>query len=450
MVYKKFRFVCATRIILLSLTIVTLIFLSLNTNLYASMIIVTALVVYQVYALVRYVDTTNRELSRFFDAMSHSDFSQSFINRKMGKSFEGLNTAFSGVIKKFQEARAEKEAHFRYLQTVVQHVGIGLISFLPDGEVGLLNSATKKLFGISHLKNIKDFSRLDDSLPNTLLRLQPGEKSLLKLNINNDPLQLAVYATRFQIQENRYTLVSMQNIGQELEENELESWQKLIRVLTHEIMNSVTPISSLASTVNKMLSEEGFEYYKKYGELEAVEDIRDAVETIERRSDGLLHFVDAYRTLTRLPTPNFQIFEVSNLFKQIQLLMQPRVDEKKISFKTELDPESVELTADPEMMEQALINLLTNSIQSVEDKSDAKIELTAQLDDYSRVIIEVTDNGPGIPEEVKEKIFIPFFTTKKEGSGIGLSLTRQIMRLHGGTITVNSIPDKGTVFRLKF
>ena len=332
MVFKHFRFVSVLRIIILSCTVFILIYIMQYTNLYASVVVFVLLIIYQIYSLIRYVETTNRDLKRFLEAIGYSDFSQTFANKHMGKSFEELNKEFTQVIKKFQKAREEKEAHFRYLQTVVQHVGIGLISFLPNGQVGLINSAAKKLLGIPYLRNIRDLESIDKGFVDKLLKLQAGEKSLLKVEVDGETLQLAIYATYFQLQDMKYTLVSMQNIGQELEETELESWQKLIRVLTHEIMNSVTPISSLASTINKMLSEEGIDFYRKHGEIEAVEDIRDAVETIEKRSNGLLHFVDTYRNLTRLPKPNFQIFSVSHLFKQIQQLMQPKVMEKKIDF----------------------------------------------------------------------------------------------------------------------
>jgi len=450
MVFKHFRFVSVLRIIILSCTVFILIYIMQYTNLYASVVVFVLLIIYQIYSLIRYVETTNRDLKRFLEAIGYSDFSQTFANKHMGKSFEELNKEFTQVIKKFQKAREEKEAHFRYLQTVVQHVGIGLISFLPNGQVGLINSAAKKLLGIPYLRNIRDLESIDKGFVDKLLKLQAGEKSLLKVEVDGETLQLAVYATYFQLQDMKYTLVSMQNIGQELEETELESWQKLIRVLTHEIMNSVTPISSLASTINKMLSEEGIDFYRKHGEIEAVEDIRDAVETIEKRSNGLLHFVDTYRNLTRLPKPNFQIFSVSHLFKQIQQLMQPKVMEKKIDFQMNLDPDSLKLTADLEMIEQVLINLLINAIQAVEKAPHAEIELKSWMNQQGRVVIEISDNGTGIPEDVQEKIFIPFFTTKKEGSGIGLSLARQIMRLHRGSITVNSKPNERTAFTLRF
>ena len=235
----------------------------------------------------------------------------------------------------------------------------------------------------------------------------------------------------------------MQNIETELEEKEMEAWQRLIRVLTHEIMNSITPISSLAGTVTTILSNNN-----KFDE-EVVEDIKEAISTIKKRSEGLIHFVDNYRTLTKVPKPDFKIFQVKELFRNIEKLMLQQFSEKGIKFLRKVDPETLEVTADSEQIEQVIINLMINSIYALEGNENPCITLLANLDEKGKVLIKVIDNGPGIPEEAVEKIFIPFFSTKKSGSGVGLSLSRQIMRSHGGNIRVNSKPGE-TVFTLRF
>jgi signal transduction histidine kinase len=236
-----------------------------------------------------------------------------------------------------------------------------------------------------------------------------------------------------------------------LEEREIEAWQKLIRVITHEIMNSITPISSLASTINEMLRDnfQITEENKKF-ESESLTDIHDAAQTIQKRSQGLLHFVDAYRNLTLIQKPNFQLFPVKELFARVEKLMQANIKDKGIRLKTNVDPKSLELTADPELIEQVLINLLLNALQSVGGQKKARIDLISQLDGRGRILVQVKDNGPGIEKDNLEKIFIPFFSTKDKGSGIGLSLSRQIMRLHHGSITVQSEPKKQTIFTLRF
>jgi nitrogen fixation/metabolism regulation signal transduction histidine kinase len=449
MVYKRFRLQVVSRVLLLAGALFLLFYLLYRTSLHATIVIVAGLCLYQIYSLLHYVEKTNRDLSRFFDAIKHSDFSQSFTGAGLGSAFDQLKAAFSEVIAKFQQARAEKEEHYRYLQTVVQHVGIGLISFQPSGEIELMNTAARRLLRAPTAKNIHALESYNKPLVERLLQLRSGERALEKVDDRNEILQLALHATELKMREQRYTLVSLQNIQSELEEKELEAWQKLIRVLTHEIMNSVTPIASLASTVNDLLTTNGSRNGEGPG-TETMQDVQGAVQTIQKRSEGLLHFVDAYRNLTRIPKPNFQIFPVKELLCGVQQLMRAQVAANAIELRVAITPESLEVTADPELVEQILINLLLNAIQAVEHRPNAKIELRSRLDDRGRVLLQIADNGPGILPEVMDKIFIPFFTTKPGGSGIGLSLSRQIMRLHRGTISVRSQPEAETVFTLRF
>ena len=448
MVYKNFRLICIMRVLFLGATFFLFFYLITRTTLYAMSFITGVIIIYEIYSLIHYVERTNRDLTRFLDAITYEDFSQTFIGAGFGSSFNDLKTAFNAVLTKFQQTRAEKEEHFRYLQTVVQHIGIGLISFQSDGEVGLINNAARRLLKVVRLKNINELKKFSKTLVDTLLNMKSGEKALVKIRDSNEYLQLAIYATEFILRENKYTLVSIQNIQSELEEKEMEAWQNLIRVLTHEIMNSVTPISSLASTANEMLTK--ISYGKdKIGE-EALDDVRGAVQTIQKRSQGLLHFVESYRKLTRIPRPNFEIFPVATLFERVGQLMKTQIGDNQVHFETNVDPESLELTADAELVEQVLINLVLNSIDAVKNRQDGKIQFNSKMDERGRVIIQVIDNGIGIEEDGLEKIFIPFFTTKEHGSGIGLSLSKQIMRLHRGTIAVQSKRGEETVFTLRF
>jgi len=448
MVYKNFRLICILRVLFLGATFYLFFYLLTRTTLYAMSFITGVIIFYEIYSLIHYVERTNRDLTRFLDAIKYEDFSQTFIGAGFGSSFNDLKAAFNAVLTKFQQTRAEKEEHFRYLQTVVQHVGVGLITFQPNGDVELINNAAKRLLKVVRLKNINELGKFSKQLVDTLLKMQPGEKKLVKIQDVNEFLQLAIYSTEFILRENKYTLVSLQNIQSELEEKEMEAWQNLIRVLTHEIMNSVTPISSLASTVNEILTTNSDEK-DKFCE-ETIDDVRGAVQTIEKRTKGLLHFVESYRKLTRIPRPNFDIFPVSSLFDRVEQLMKTQIGENGVNFETHVDPESLELTADAEMVEQVLINLVLNSIDALKYRHDGKIRLISKMDDRGRVIIQVIDNGIGIEEDVLEKIFIPFFTTKEHGSGIGLSLSKQIMRLHRGTITLQSKRGSETVFTLRF
>ena len=451
MVYKTFRILCITRIFFLALSFLFFFFLLFRTDLYAALFITGLVAVYQVYGLIHYVDKTNRDLARFFGSIRYSDFSQSFKEKKVGKSFQLLHDAFTDVTEAFRKARSEKEEHYLYLQTVVQHVAIGLIAFTPDGTVELINNAAKRLLNVPRLKNINLLRSMSDDLVEALQRLKPRESALVKVEEDDELLQLSLYATEFKLRGRKFSLVSLQNIQSELEEKEIEAWQKLIRVLTHEIMNSITPISSLASTINDLLEDSTCDGESENDEEnENLNDIKLAAHTIQNRSRGLLHFVDAYRNLTLIPKPNFQMISVREVFDRIERLMNSNIKEKSIHFNSLIEPPGLELTADTELIEQVLINLLLNALQSVENIKEPSIELRSQLDSRGRIQIQIADNGPGISKENLEKIFIPFFSTKEGGSGIGLSLSRQIMRLHGGTISVHSMPGKMTVFTLRF
>ncbi|MGD8262257.1 MAG: ATP-binding protein [Desulfobacterales bacterium] len=446
---KRFYINCIIRVLLLNATICLLTYLFFRTDFIAAAIFISLIGVYQIVELIRYVTKSNRDLTRFLESIKYSDFSQSFTNNLKGSGFDELNAAFSDVTREFQRAKLEKEEHFRFLQTIVDHVGIGLIAFNPAGEVELINNAAKKLLKIPRLGNIKDLESISLRLSDKLANLSPGDKDLIKLQQDDDLLQLSIYATGFVLHQQQLMLVAMQNIQNELEEEEMKSWQNLIRVLTHEIMNSITPIASLSSTAYGLLKD-GRECEIPESMNETIDDVRHAVNTIEKRSKGLLTFIENYRELTRIPKPNFKIVQIKNLFERVEHLMKDQLEAYSIKFQMQIDPVSLGITADPALIEQVLINLCKNSVEAVNGVSRPKIKLKAGTDGRGNPVIKVSDNGKGIKEEVVEKIFIPFFTTKPQGSGIGLSLSRQIIRLHKATIGVTSTPNEKTVFKLRF
>jgi nitrogen fixation/metabolism regulation signal transduction histidine kinase len=446
---RRFAVNCIIRVLLLSGSICLLAFLLFKTEFIAASIFLGLISAYQIYSLIRYVTKTNRDLNRFLLSVRHSDFSQSYTNQLEGSGFDELNTAFSEVTKEFQQAKIEKEEHFRFLQTIIDHVGIALIAFNPDGEVELINNAAKKLLKIPRLGNIKDIESISSGLADKLSSISPGDKDLVRFKQGDNLLQLSIYATGFILRQQQLNLVAMQNIQSELEEKEMISWQNLIRVLTHEIMNSITPIASLASTAAGLLKDD--KECKVPEELnEVITDVGHAVKTIEKRSKGLITFIDNYRKLTRIPKPDFKIVQVKDLFERVEGLMREQFERHAIRFHTEVDPESLTITADPALIEQVLINLCKNSVEAVSGVSRPKIKLKAGTDGLGNPVVKVIDNGKGIAEDVAERIFIPFFTTKPEGSGIGLSLSRQIIRMHKGTIGVSSTPKEKTAFKLRF
>jgi two-component system nitrogen regulation sensor histidine kinase NtrY len=451
MIYRKFRFIIIARVILLALTILVFFFLIDQEKFYVSAGIVMLLVIAQIVLLIRYVEQTNRKLSQFLQSIRHADFSRSFSDPYLGQSFDNLNQEFNLVIKEFRKYRSEKEEHFNYLQTVVQHINIGILTYTLDGKVDIYNSAIKRLLRIRSIRFISDLNQVEKGLSDRLLKLKAGDNTLIKLFIQGELIQLSAYATEFRLGGEDYVLISLQDISSELEEKEIESWQRLIRVLTHEIMNSITPISSLASTVNDMLFDEkdGVLEFNSL-DTEDMEGVQGAITTILSRSQGLLNFVEIYRNLTRIPKPNFRYFKVAEAFERSKQLLKPKMDKLGISCNNKIFPPDMMITADPDLVDQVIINLLLNAIDAVKFVDHPDISVLATLNDKSRVVIDFKDNGEGIKPDIMDKIFMPFFTSKKHGSGIGLSLSRQIMHLHKGTITVKSKPGEGTVFTLTF
>lgn len=451
MVYKKFRLQVIIRIIFIVITVLAIFLLHRQTAYAVSTIILSSLLIIQTVSLIRYVEQTNRKLTRFFESIRHADFTTAFSDNELGKSFEGLNTEFNQVIDAFNKNKTEKEEHFNYLLTVIQHVSIGIIVFKKNGDVDVYNNAVKRLLRVKHLRKIEHLSEVSPELPDVLRNAKPGDKSLVKLFVEDELLQLSVHSTAFRMRGEEHILVSFQDIHPELEQKEIESWQKLIRVLTHEIMNSITPISSLASTVNGILED----YSDKTmslndDEKEGFENIVHAIATIENRSKGLLNFVELYRNLTRIPKPNFRHFSVEGFFKRAMELMNPKFDSLNIRCKIRIYPRDLKLLADPDLVDQVVINLILNAIDAVKEVEYPQITIVASVNLNNRTMIEIADNGKGIKQDILDKIFMPFFTSKKTGSGIGLSLSRQIMQMHKGSISVRSKPGEGTTFTMIF
>lgn len=367
-------------------------------------------------------------------------------------TFGRLYKSFNEISDAFLKIKAEKQAHYLYLQAIVEHIGIGILSFDTDGNVILQNHVAKQLLHVPYLTNIRSLERVSEQLVEVLQTIGNNEKALVTLQHHHDQLLLSVHATELVSQGKNIKIVSLHNIQAELEEQEVQTWQKMIRVLTHEIMNSVTPVISLTSTVTAILEEEITA--RQEGEPiseEALEDIQVGLKTIERRATGMLHFVKNYRRLMRLPLPELQAVSVAELLREVHTLLKSDFDREGVELSTYIPKPDITLEADPEQLEQVLINLLKNAMEACRTSENPRVEVIAGNDEQHKyqVRIEVRDNGPGIPDDVLDRLFIPFYTTKKQGSGIGLSLSKQIMRQHGGSIRVNSKPGGPTVFTLQ-
>lgn len=399
------------------------------------------------YKLFNFLDLTNQETIRFLEAIKYSDFTQTFSPKIGGNSFIQLSKTFNEIIEKFKKEKREKTEALKYFQNVLQHIEIALFSFNQNGEIEILNRATKKLFGCSILKNISAIKHLSPQLFEIITSNSNKIKLLRKVEINNELYHLYITSTKFKINNNTLRLISIQNFQTEIEENELEAWQNLIKVLTHEIMNSVTPISSLAETMKNTLINADNTFFEQE---ENFSDFKKSIITIEKRSEALTNFVNKFRNISNIPKPVFRSVTVINLLERIETLFKKELDKNNIKLEINVAPKQIQIYADSEQIEQVIINLVINSIKALKNKSEKLIRLSAYLSKGNFTTLEVYDNGCGINYSIQDKIFIPFFTTTENGSGIGLNIAKQIMRLHKGTIRVNSTPDKESKFILTF
>jgi len=453
MTYKNFRLNIIIRVLLLVITAYILVSVLHSGGYFMTPFLLVILILFQIVSLIHYIEKTNRIVTSFLESVRFSDFSRTFQAEGLGSSFDNLKKSFNKVIEDFQKIRSEKEEHYFYLQNIISHIEIGIIAYQKDGTVEMINNAAKKLFNVQQLKNIQLLETWNPGLELVFFNIEPGGNELIKVKRGEDLLQLSIYATEFKINERDIILVSIKNIQSELEEQEMEAWQKLIRVLTHEIMNSIAPIASLTSTVNLMVSEvaENIQpHLKENFDREGIDDIINALNTIHKRSTGLIHFVEKYRNLTRIPKPNFSVYKLKDQFDNIYNLLEKEIKENNVKFEMSIVPDKLELTADEQLIEQVLINMVKNSIHALDSSEKKKISLKAFVNNNGKRVIQIIDNGQGIIKEVGDKIFIPFFTTKSTGSGIGLSLSKQIMRVHNGNIKVNSLPNVETCFTLTF
>lgn len=409
-----------------------------------------AVSVYQVKLLIEYLDRSNANIANFLDSISFDDLSSSFKTESDDPTVQRLHRELNLAMNKLRNARREKDSEFLFFKNIVMHVGIGLIIFKEDGKIEIFNSAARKLLKLNRAENINDLKEVSQTLVSVFQKLKTGGRELTRLKIGDDIVQLSIYAIELTLRGENVKLISLQNIQNELEEKEMEAWQNLVRVLTHEIMNSVTPISSLAGTVEEDLQQHLENQQASPLTTEQLHDIHLSLQTISKRSEGLIHFVKEFRSLTSIPKPKPVQIPVRVLLEELAMLHRKELMEKNIRLSINVYPDDLTITADKNMIEQVTINLIKNAIQAFENGEDKCIELKAGVNEKSRPVISVKDNGTGIDPEAMEKIFIPFFTTKKTGSGIGLSLSRQIMRQHQGTLTVKSTVGKGTEFFMRF
>ena len=400
--------------------------------------------------LVNYLNSTNRKISYFLESVHNEDSTLSFPTNISDQSIREIYQGLNKVNKQIQELKIESRQQEQYFQTLLEHVATGIVTFNPKGFVLHANSAAKKMFGVDVLTHINQLERVNRNLFHAIRSIQPFEQKLVSVITERGTIQLSLKSTSFKVKNNELMLLSVQDIRNELDEKELDSWMKLIRVLMHEIMNSIAPITSLSESLCKFFTIDGRPALPQELNEATIGTTLRGLNVIKEQGNGLMLFVESYRKLTRLPKPDKIVFKVEDLVTRIKVLYSSLENSEKVKLTVTVNPPEMELLADENQISQVLINLAKNALQANEKNPEGKIQISVSYNTDRRPEICVTDNGPGIPDEILEQIFVPFFTTRENGSGIGLSLSRQIMRLHGGSLQVRSVPKKETVFCLRF
>ncbi len=440
-----------TRVGILMATIVVFAFMLTGDN--RNFLLIIALlgaIAFQVTKLLQVVETSNTNIASFLDSIRFDDLSQSFKTDSNDPTVQKLHTELNEALAKLRTSRREKDSEYQFFKNIVQHAAIGLLTFKKDGSIQIINSAARRLLRITKADRLDDLKDVSEELVETFQKLKTGGRELVRIKFGDESLQLSVYVIELTLRDEEVKLVSMSNIQSELEEKEMEAWQNLVRVLTHEIMNSVTPISSLAGIVEEDLKHRVDSQSEMPLKKEELEDMYLSLQTITKRSAGLIRFVKEFRNLTHIPKPKLAEVRLKVLLEEMAMLHKKELADHAINIKVEVIPSELIIIADKTMIEQVLINLIKNAIQSFDEQPNRLIELKAYSNEKGNPVISVKDNGAGIDVEALEKIFIPFFSTKKTGSGIGLSLSKQIMRQHEGNITVKSKLGEGTEFLLRF
>ncbi len=453
MISKHFVLRLGLRIALLAVLLTAFVAALINSGYHATTFLALTLTTLSLFELHRHVSVTNAELTRFLNAVHVSDFSQRFNAPVKGASFEPLEKAFTDILDQFKTAQGDKEKDLQRLKAMIEHTPVPLISLHLDQHISLHNHSARRLFGNVKVNALKDLEKFGSQLAHIVETIEPGNHQLVTMSYDGVSRQLMLVATQVVSSGRQEKLISLQDIQGELDDAQLQAWQDLTRVLTHEIINSITPVASLAKTALHLV-DDSQRHLKDSDDKNIVQeelnDASNALETLAKRSDNLMQFVQSYRDLMRLPPPKKQSINLQALFSRLTELFSSGWSEKGIDMQVSVTPQSLELVADSEMLEQVLINLLQNAEQALINTPSPAISLTAQLSVRGQIVIEVSDNGPGVPADIATKVFVPFFTTKREGSGIGLALARQIMTAHGATIALTKSDKEGAQFTLTF
>ncbi|MEM7276802.1 MAG: ATP-binding protein [Pseudomonadota bacterium] len=439
---QQFGLQTGLRAILLMSVMLLLSFLLLQTDFIITPIVIAAVCAGLVAEFLFFVRRTNREVTRFFDSVRHADFSHRIDPGLYGEGFQELASSMRGVVERLQQFRQTGESERLQLRAIVEHVPVPMFGVINNTQVILHNHAARRFFGTEPVTCIEDLERFGPDLIHAIRHQQPGQSTLIRLVLDDGSSpRMTLSLTEIVVGQEHQRLVTLQNISDELAASELEAWQQMAQVLAHEIMNSLTPVASLADTAKNLLTKD---------DTASHQQAQEAIETVAERAARLMNFVQAYRRFSRLPAPRLERIDANKLLRAMTNLVQQEADANRIRLSTSINPVDLVLQADREQLEQVIINLLRNAFDAVNDSSEPWVVLKAHLNRRSRPVIEVHDNGSGVPEELRDRIFVPYYSTRKDGSGVGLALTRQVMAAHGGTASIGDSELGGARIMLQF
>lgn len=404
-----------------------------------------------------WLNRTNKKLAFFFSAVRNEDTSLFFPEGVGFANEKLLNKSLNELNNSLKNARINIELQEKFYKSIMEGIRTGVISFYKNGVVEFTNPEIKRMFGLDHISHINKLQNIDPKLVELLDKIESGDQKRINVKVNHNLLSLAVHSQTIILQKREVKIVTLQDIKSELDMHEMDSWQKLIRILNHEIMNSVAPITSLSSTLSGFYKSGDNQRSPELITPKIISDTIRGLNIIEDHGKGLIHFIESYRSLTQLPKPEFTRVNVKEFFERITILVNCNFDsevhrnEVMPLITTSVAPDDLALMADDKLLAQVFINVVKNSIEAFgKCREGDKITINGAKNLDGRIVLTIKDNGPGMDTDTLEKIFVPFFTTKESGSGIGLSLSRQIIRIHNGNITCDSDPGKGTTISMIF
>ncbi len=449
MISKKFYTKSVLRVVLLSLTAIIMAFTFVK-NQYVISIILLVFLSLQTIAIIRYLNHNNRKIAFFFNAIKNEDFTLRFPEKGDVASFNELNQSLNVLNTIIQKVHLKNQSQEQYYQEILKQAEIGILTFNSRGHILYANPKIEKLLNYTPLNHISQLAQVDEKLHHIFKTIKPFERKLFELTNERETIQLAIKSSDIVLNNETLNLITIQDINSELDKKETDSWIKLIRVLTHEIMNSVTPITSISESILGYYKDENGVVLATQIDEKKIQNTVKGLEVIKNQGQDLMSFVQSYRSFLNVPAPDKKIIKVNKLLEKIKVLASQEIGNSSILFDIIATHEDLEIFADEKLITQILLNLSKNAIQSLHETSAAHLQFISGITKTGEKYIAVKDNGPGISPEIMTQIFVPFFTTKKEGSGIGLSLSKQIMHLHGGSLTAYSILNKETTFSLVF